>query len=381
MVSTCFFSRGLYVLINVSLIITKNAYEIILIKMSKTVKIRAFFAWQSDLPKKTNTTAIKNSLEKISTELRNQNIELYIDLATRDSAGSPNIPDSIRDKIEKADIFIGDVSTINNGLVMKALSILGYKQRKVPNPNVTFELGYAASEVGWDRIILLFNECYGEVGDLPFDFDRHRLMRYSLFPQSQISAKKALLSSLKSGIVEIIKANPLKPAQKRGMNPAQLRRERDIKNLTWLLQTIHIPTLDEFIEGIPHKFNEMIFFFFDEFNSITSSNLFHISDNKLSEVIRRLRDSWNSTLSHEHLYVHDKKTRYFYFRSPFDRALTEAEEKSIKEIESARREMLKSLKQLQEIVRRDYVEIDPAALSQNAIKSYRLFHEDLNISS
>ncbi|MBP9819962.1 hypothetical protein KBC79_04470 [Candidatus Woesebacteria bacterium] len=349
--------------------------------MSKTVKIRAFFAWQSDLPKKTNTTAIKNSLEKISTELRNQNIELYIDLATRDSAGSPNIPDSIRDKIEKADIFIGDVSTINNGLVMKALSILGYKQRKVPNPNVTFELGYAASEVGWDRMILLFNDCYGEVGDLPFDFDRHRLMRYFLSSQSQVSDRKALVSSLRSGIVEIVKANPLKPAQKRGMNPAQLRRERDVKNLTWLLQTIHIPTLDEFIESIPAKFSDMIFFFFEEFKTITDNNLFHISDEKLLAVIRNLRDSWDSALSHENFYEHDKLTGYFYFHQPFGRAFTDVEEQSLKDIKLARKEMFKWLKQLQEIVRRDYVEIDPVVLSQEAIKSYRLFHEDLGDSS
>lgn len=341
--------------------------------MTKKGKMRVFFAWQSDLPNSTNRSAIKVVLDKISKEMEVGGIKLYIDEATRDLPGSPDIPKSIRDKIEVADIFIADVSIINNLEILKKKDI---KYRKVPNPNVTFELGFAVSELGWDRIILLFNKNFGELHDLPFDFDRHRLMPYFLSNKTTTQNKKDLLTSLHVGISGIIKANPLRPAQQKGLNPAQLRRERDIRNLKWLLETIHIPTLDEFIEWIPNKFSYMLFFFHDEFNGIVNSNIFHINDSKLSDVICRLHNSWNKTLSHEHLYKYDKKTKVFYFHPPPGRAPTKAEDKSLKQIESARKEMAKSLKELQEIVRKDYVEIDPAEASQAAIKSYRLFHEN-----
>ncbi|WP_420917155.1 TIR domain-containing protein [Dictyobacter halimunensis] len=96
---------------------------------------------------------------------------MEIDEATRDEAGSPNILQTILKKITKADIFICDVSIIN------ATSKHG---RKVPNPNVVFELGYAVSELGRERIILLFNTAYGTHQDLPFDFKPHRATSYHL---------------------------------------------------------------------------------------------------------------------------------------------------------------------------------------------------------
>lgn len=335
--------------------------------MTKHEIVRVFYAWQSDLPNKTNRGAIKNSLKKVKSNFSKKGMEIYIDEATRDVPGSPQIPDKILEKIIKADVFVCDVSTIRNS----------YKNKQAtPNPNVVFELGFAVSELGWDRVILIINKAYTKFSDLPFDFDHNRIMPYEFSVKSNTADLKFLIDDLINGVGLIIKTNPLRPAQQRGMNPAQLRRERDLKNLEWLLETIHIPTMDEFIEGIPNKFSYMAFFFHDEFNGITNSSLFHISDKKLSDVIRKLRDSWNTTLSHEHLYNYDKKTKYFSFYPPPNRALTKAEDKSIKEIESARKEMANSLKELQRIVRKDYVEIDPTAASQEAIKSYRLFHEN-----
>lgn len=339
-------------------------------------KVRVFFAWQSDLPNKTNRSAIKNALEKVSKDLKKRKIELYIDEATRDTVGSNNIPNLIRDKIEKADIFIADVSIINNTTLLSWLSLFRRKQRKTPNPNVTFELGYAASELGWDRIILLFNKNFGNADDLPFDFDRHRLMSYFLSNKSKDSDKVSLLKTLEAGIFDIIKAEPLKPIQQRNLNPAQLMRERDIKNLKWLLKTIHIPTLEEFISDLPYKFNSMIFFFSEEFNGITNSSLFHIHDETVKSVIKELHISWNEALSHGDIYDTDKETGYHYFYPPPNRALTKKEEESIKKIESARIRMRKSLKKLQEIIRTKYVDIDPSVESQEAIKSYRLFYKD-----
>jgi len=83
-----------------------------------------------------------------SVENQIDDVIFKLDEATRNVPGSPNIPMTIFDKIIKSDIFICDLTTINTN----ATDI----QRKTPNPNVLIELGFAISQLGWHRIIMLF---------------------------------------------------------------------------------------------------------------------------------------------------------------------------------------------------------------------------------
>ena len=93
-----------------------------------------------------------------------------IDRDTQGLAGAPDIGDSIYDKIDSADIFIADVTIINQD----------YVGRKTPNPNVLIELGYAIKALGWDRIILLYNKDFGEIEELPFDINHRRITSFAL---------------------------------------------------------------------------------------------------------------------------------------------------------------------------------------------------------
>lgn len=93
-----------------------------------------------------------------------------IDRDTQGLAGAPDIGDSIYDKIDSADIFIADVTIINQD----------YAGRKTPNPNVLIELGYAIKALGWDRIILLYNKDFGEIEELPFDINHRRITSFAL---------------------------------------------------------------------------------------------------------------------------------------------------------------------------------------------------------
>jgi len=139
-----------------------------------------FYSWQSDLPNKTNRSfiekcirkAIKDCSEKISSGL-----VLDFDSDTRGKTGSPNITQTIIDKISKSDIFICDISIINQD----------YTGRKCPNPNVLFELGYAVKLLGWDRIICIFNNSTGDIAELPFDINHHRMLQYN--PSTEDIAK------------------------------------------------------------------------------------------------------------------------------------------------------------------------------------------------
>ena len=126
--------------------------------MIKTV----FYSWQSDLPSSTNRNYIEACINEAIYKInRNDDyiVDLNLDRDTKGIAGTPDIVNSIFKKIDKCDIFIADISIINN------LS----EGRKTPNPNVLLELGYASKVLGWDEIICLFNTSYGKIEELPFD--------------------------------------------------------------------------------------------------------------------------------------------------------------------------------------------------------------------
>jgi hypothetical protein len=102
--------------------------------------IRIFYSWQSDSSRKTNLNAIREGLAEACKRIENSHsgLKLVPDEATRDTSGSPNIALKIIEKIEAADIFVADVTTI---------TAPGGK-RPCPNPNVGFELGYAVASLG-----------------------------------------------------------------------------------------------------------------------------------------------------------------------------------------------------------------------------------------
>ena len=114
------------------------------------MKCTIFYSWQSDLPNKDNRSFIENCIKKAIKKLKvgfEPTLALTIDRDTQETIGTPDIAGTIFDKIAKADIFICDISIINNNS----------QSRKCPNPNVLLELGYAIKTLGWDRIICFYN--------------------------------------------------------------------------------------------------------------------------------------------------------------------------------------------------------------------------------
>ena len=107
-----------------------------------------------------------------------------MDRDTQGEPGSPDIAETILDKIDACDMFVGDVSIISD---------LG-AAKPTPNPNVLIELGYAARRLGWDRITSVFNTFYGKVEALPFDIRKRRVVTFSLKPEEQKAPSKKQLS-------------------------------------------------------------------------------------------------------------------------------------------------------------------------------------------
>jgi hypothetical protein len=157
-----------------------------------------FYSWQSDLPNTTNRSFILTSLEKVAKQIRRDHtIEdaPRIDRDTLGVAGSPDIAQTIFSKIRSSEIFVCDVSIINQGS----------KFKRTPNPNVLIELGYAMMALGPQRIVMVFNTAFGKPEQLPFDLQRIRLLTYHLpLGEDKAKARKELEDKLNHSIRLII---------------------------------------------------------------------------------------------------------------------------------------------------------------------------------
>jgi len=173
--------------------------------------INIFYSWQSDLPSSSNRNLIKDALEKAIKSLNKGSeeikIEMRIDTATDSLSGSPDIAASIFNKISNSHIFICDTTIINpSSRIEKLTNFFAQKSKRLtPNPNVLIELGFAASSLGWDKIICVVNTSQSQVEYLPFDIRGRRMCTYNYAGQSgKPEIKKQLSEYLKSALIDVM---------------------------------------------------------------------------------------------------------------------------------------------------------------------------------
>ncbi|MCM1060606.1 MAG: nucleotide-binding protein [Eubacterium sp.] len=145
-----------------------------------------FYSWQTDLDSKNHKNYIekclKLALKKLKTDV---SIFMDYDRDTMGINGSPDITSTIFDKIGKSALFVCDISIINSSS----------KERKTPNPNVLLELGYAASKLGWDKIICLFDSNTGKIEDLPFDIRQKRVTPFDPTKNDEVNRVTQILTT------------------------------------------------------------------------------------------------------------------------------------------------------------------------------------------
>jgi len=135
-----------------------------------------FFSWQSD----------KNKTNKVLSEALNKavnDIKIYhgytinVEESTSNTPGSPQIVQTILDKIDSCDIFLADITPVCD--YSKQLGNNQSITKQVPNPNVLMELGYAMSAVGMDYTICAAHQGEWNSNDLPFDINHNRIFQFT----------------------------------------------------------------------------------------------------------------------------------------------------------------------------------------------------------
>ncbi|MFO0635812.1 MAG: nucleotide-binding protein [Nannocystaceae bacterium] len=159
-----------------------------------------FYSWQSDIPSALNRGFIENALQRSAKAIAADatlEVELRVDTDAAGASGAPAIADEIFKKIDRSDVFVADVTDV---------TVVDSAGRRMPNPNVLLELGYAAKSLGWERILLVRNEAFGRVEDLPFDLRGRRVVNYrrAADDASRQPERDGLASRLEASLREIL---------------------------------------------------------------------------------------------------------------------------------------------------------------------------------
>jgi hypothetical protein len=332
--------------------------------------VHVFYSWQSDSPKKTNLNAIRKALADACKRLEaaNPNLKLVPDEATRDTSGAPKIYDKIVEKIDAASMFIADITTVTPPGA----------DRPCPNPNVGYELGYAVATLGWDRVILLFNTAIGNFpADLPFDFAQNRGSPYSYAPTDLSSKRDDLAKLLHTAIKAVLDKNPKRPAELKGLSREKIEHDHDVENMRWLMETLHLPTVQQHIEELPHMMTDKAVWFFENFRGVAGNSLFSVYDPVLRDAVDKLYGGWLQALAHVDEYNTTPSGKSHVFSSPGDMPLTCNREKAWKDIDAGRHEMAAGLTGILDRLRADYIEISILRTNERAWKGYIDFQKEI----
>jgi hypothetical protein len=144
--------------------------------------LRIFYCWQADLPSRVCRFFVRDALNRAKKELKQViGREVEIDYATRDTAGTIDIPSTILRKIDECDAFVCDLSLVERRGPRKGM----------PNTNVLIEFGYAIHSVGYERIVVLANHSFGSFDEFPFDLGFRATVSYKLHRSATKSTLKA----------------------------------------------------------------------------------------------------------------------------------------------------------------------------------------------
>lgn len=136
-----------------------------------------FFSWQSDTSNRVGRSLIETCLERAigvlqaDADIDPADRDIAVDRDTLDVPGSPPIMETIFGKIDRAAVFLSDLTYVaqrNGG-------------GRTPNPNVCIEHGWALKALSWRRVIAVMNTAMGHPDEYELPFDVRHTRRPILF--------------------------------------------------------------------------------------------------------------------------------------------------------------------------------------------------------
>lgn len=244
-------------------------------------------------------------------------------------------------KIRKADIFIADISIINPS----------YDGKKTPNPNVLFELGIAQGVLGWERIILIVNEQYGSVKEMPFDISKHRAIVYNYAK----NPTKDISKIIKTAIELIEASNPPKQIYKE-QSIEEIKHSRDVSALTGLLSYIDLSALSARANDGARYLKHSVINYSDFLDIALSDGTFFLYDKNAEQIIKNIQIELHSSFNGNYKDVGNGQ--FDIWSLPNDIFPSEAEEERFNKVNESCQQLGKLVQQFSELIRNSYMEID-----------------------
>jgi len=350
--------------------------------------LRVFYSWQTDLPDAVNRNLIRAALNASAAAFDSDpstKTAITIDEATRDLPGSPNIATAIFEKIRGADVFVADLTK-----VAEHTNYAGHV-RKYCNSTVAIELGYAIRVLGWDRIIIVFNEAYGTVSDdLPFDARGHRISLYCCQAQSAAvgsgsgaggsvpNATGHLRTILIAALKLIAEKNPTRP-EKAEADPAKaITRERDVQQLREVFEWVDLGLMDRFIDEL--GYGRVLYVgegMYQRLDAVVASASFHITDPELHELVVRFRKAWGRCFRYFAYMDTTPLGTSAYFKMPGDIPTSPEQYKQFQYTTKQWKPLRSSLDALTNYVRKHYLEIDARQSGKQRLEEIEKGEEEL----
>jgi hypothetical protein len=181
------------------------------------VGMKVFWSWQSDTPGKTGRHFVRNAIVAAIEQLKEpSDIEepsereakegLHLDHDRQNVSGSPDLARTILEKIEQATVVIADVTPVATIPAQYKDGQLERSEKRVANPNVAIELGYALHTLTDRNVLMVLNTWYGGREFLPFDL-AHKAgpILYYLAPDADKKTTDSEAASLTSKLVNALK--------------------------------------------------------------------------------------------------------------------------------------------------------------------------------
>jgi hypothetical protein len=132
------------------------------------MKPTVFYSWQSDAADDDCKFFIKDALRAALKRLKRDDDIVdspRLDHDTLDVPGTPDVAATIYSKISSCAVFVSDLTLVG-----------AVNSKKMPNTNVALEHGFAAGQIGWQRVVSVMNssKSFGIAKELIFDLIHQR---------------------------------------------------------------------------------------------------------------------------------------------------------------------------------------------------------------
>lgn len=197
----------------------------------------------------------------------------------------------------------------------------------------------------------------------------------------QIFAGKAVLSKayvLGSNNETILREQDESSQENEGIAELE-RRKRDVRTLKGVFESIHFPSLDEYIKEMPDKIPLRIFHFWWEFAPLVESSIFYLYDQKVRDLVMKIHKYWGEGLwGYTKYYYAPPNVGFSLFRP--SRFIPE------KEYEAAESKLLgikvqleSAVKDLVEEINSNWLEVDIEEGSRRAWEEYVEYRKRHNL--